>query len=132
MKKIVISLMVFAFNASLFAQELTCIDKLLPYNRHSGLHQITKEEWNDGKDSLDSENALTALTFLTNSKLLCKTNEVVIKVFPICSAISSDITQSSTCFIFTNLGYFVANRDAGRNINFIFSKDKTYADPKPQ
>jgi len=132
MKKIVISLMVFAFSASLFAQELTCLDKLLPYNRHSGLHQITKDEWNDGKESLDAENALTALTFLTNSKLFCKTNEVVIKVFPVCSTISADITQSNTCFIFTNLGYFVASRDTGRNINFIFSKDKTYADPKPQ
>jgi hypothetical protein len=132
MKKIIISLFLIAFSASVLAQELTCIDKLLPYNRHSGLHQITKDEWNDGKETLDAENALTALTFLTNSKLFCKSHEVTIKVFPVCSTITTDIAQSNTCFIFTNLGYFVASRDGGRNVNFIFSKDKTFADPKPQ
>lgn len=131
MKKIIIALVVLAFNFSAFAQELTCLDKLLPFNRHSGLHQITKEEWNDGKEGLDAESAQVAFTFLTNSKLFCKSNEIEIKVYPICSKIIADITQSNTCFIFTNLGYFVASRDGGRNVNFIFSKDKTFTEPKP-
>jgi hypothetical protein len=113
-------------NLSAFAQELTCLDKLLPYNRFSGLHQISRDEWNDGKDGLDGENARLALNYLITNKLLCKTSEVVIKVHPVCTPIIGDLVQSNTCFIFTNLGYFIANRDSGRNVNFIFSKDKKF------
>lgn len=113
---------------STFATEITCIDKLMPYNRYSGLHQVTREELNDGKDNLDSETARTALAYLINSKLLCKSNEVAIKVYPVCTPVIGDIVQSNTCFVFTNLGYFILSRDGGRNVNFIFAKDKKYTD----
>lgn len=118
-------------SATAFAQEMTCLDKLLPFNRYSGLHQLVKEEWTDAKEGLDAESARGALTFLTNSKLLCKTNEMVIKIDPVCTLTITDLPQSNSCFIFTNLGYFVVTRDSGRNVNFIFSKDRRFADPKP-
>src|SRR3989344_6494658 len=126
MNKTLIAFIVFTLNLSAFAQEMTCLDKLLPYNKHSGLHLITRDEWNDGKEMLDSEGAKNVLAYLTNSRLLCKGHEVVIKVSPVCTPILPDLTQSNTCFIFTNLGYFIATRDNGRNVNFIFSKDKRF------
>lgn len=129
MNKALIAFIVFTLNLSAFAQEMTCLDKLLPYNKHSGLHLITRDEWNDGKEMLDSEGAKNVLAYLTNSRLLCKGHEVVIKVSPVCTPILPDLTQSNTCFIFTNLGYFIATRDNGRNVNFIFSKDKRFAEP---
>lgn len=133
MKKLTILFIVFVLHASAFAaQELTCLDKLLPYNRHSGMHQLAKEEWNDGKEGLDAESAKAALLSLTNSKLLCKPNEIAIKVFPVCSSIIADLTQSNTCFVYTNVGYFVVSRDNGKNVNFIFSKDKRYSEPAEQ
>lgn len=132
MKKLTILFIVFILHASAFAQELTCLDKLLPFSRHSGMHQLAKEEWYDGKEGLDAESAKAALTFLTNSKLLCKPNEIAIKVFPVCSSIIADLTQSNTCFVYTNVGYFVISRDNGRNVNFIFSKDKRFSEPAEQ
>lgn len=129
MNKALIAFIVLTLNLSAFAQEMTCLDKLLPYNKHSGLHLITRDEWNDGKEMLDSEGAKNVLAYLTNSRLLCKGHEVVIKVSPVCTPILPDLTQSNTCFIFTNLGYFIATRDNGRNVNFIFSKDKRFAEP---
>lgn len=110
-----------------YAQTMSCLDKLLPYNKHSGLHQITRDEWNDGKEVFDNESAKNALLFLTNSRLLCRADEVIIKVTPSCSLLIADLPQSQTCFAFTNLGYFVISRDNGRNINFIFSKDKRFS-----
>lgn len=118
------------FHTTAFAQELTCLDKLLPFNRHSGLHQINRDEWTDGKEVMDSDSAKNAMNFLVNSKLLCKPIEVVIKIAPICAPVIADLMQSNTCFIFTNVGYFIVSRDGGRNSNFIFSKDKRFADPK--
>jgi len=128
MNKLIIGLLGLSFSSLVLAQELTCLDKLLPFNRHSGLHQVTNDEWSDGKETLDSESAANAIKFLTNSKLLCKTNEVTIKVQPICTATIADLPQSNTCFTFTNIGYFVISRDNVRNINFIFSRDKRFQD----
>ncbi len=132
MKKALIVFIAFTLSATAFAQEMTCLDKLLQLNRYSGFHQLVKEEWTDAKEGLDAESAKSAVTFLANSKLLCKTNEMVIKVEPVCSSIVADLPQSNSCFVFTNLGYFTATRDNGRNVNFIFSKDKRFADPKPE
>ncbi len=131
MKKAFILIIAFTLNLTAFAQEMTCLDKLLPFNRYSGLHQIVKEEWTDAREGLDAESAKTAVTFLANSKLLCKTNEMIIKIEPVCTSTIADIPQSNTCFIYTNLGYFVATRDSGRNVNFIFTKDKRFSEPKP-
>lgn len=131
MKKTFILLISFVLSASAFAQEMTCLDKLLPFNRYSGLHQLVKEEWTDAKEGLDAESAKAAVNFLVNSKLLCKTNEMVIKIDPVCSSVIADLPQSNSCFVYTNLGYFTATRDTGRNVNFIFTKDKRFTDPKP-
>lgn len=128
MKKLLILITFLVLHASAFAQTMTCMDKLMPYGKHSGLHQLTKDEWNDGKEFLDAEGAKVALLTLVNVKLLCKPNEVSIKVMPICSTIIADLTQSTTCFTYTNLGFFVLSRDNGRNVNFIFSKDKRFSD----
>lgn len=132
MKKLLILITFLVLHASAFAQTMTCIDKLMPYNRYSGLHQLTKDEWNDNKESLDAEGAKVALLTLVNVKLLCKPNEVTIKVFPVCTTIIADLTQSTSCFAYTNLGYFVISRDNGKNVNFIFSKDKRFSDPADQ
>lgn len=127
MKKLTLGFMFVMFSFSGFAQEMTCLDKLLPYSRFSGHHTVLKEEWYDGKDVLDFESARAAVTFLTNSKLLCRPGEAVIKIEPVCGTIVPDISQSNSCFVFTNLGHFVINRDNGRNTNFIFTKDKKFS-----
>lgn len=127
MKKIIGLLILFTSLQSM-AQELTCIDKLLPFNRHSGLHMVTRDEWNDGKEGIDAEGAKSAITFLINSKLLCKTGEVVIKILPVCAQTLADQPQSNTCFAYTNVGYFIVSRDNGRNVNLIFSKDKRFGE----
>lgn len=127
-KKFSILFVLLAFQLSAFAQEVTCLDKLLPYNRFSGVHLIAREEWHDGKDTLDAEGAKNALTYLINSKLLCKNNEVVIKVQPECQTIIADLPQSQTCFLFTNLGYFTISKDSSKNVGLIFSKDRRFSD----
>lgn len=132
MKKSFLGLFVLLFSTLSFASEITCLDKLLPFNRHSGLHQVTKDEWTDGKNTLDAETVKTAVHFLTNSKLLCRSGEVVIKVFPVCNQTIADLPQSNTCFVYTNLGFFVVSRDNGTNVNFIFSKDKRFSEVNPE
>lgn len=128
MLKAIIATLGLTLGLSVEAQSLTCLNKLLPYNKHSGLHQLTRDEWNDEKEQLDAEGARSALTFLVNSRLLCKSGEVVIKIAPQCGALLPDVPQSQSCFIFTNLGYFIVSKDNGRNVNFIFSKDKRFSE----
>ena len=128
--KQIFGLLFILLSVSAYAQELTCLDKLLPYNRYSGAHIVMKDEWTDGKETFDADSMKNAMNFLVNSKLLCKTGEVVIKVFPVCALTIADLPQSNTCFAFTNLGYFVASRDNFRNISFIFSKDKKFSEQK--
>ena len=132
MTKLSIGLFFLLFSTVSIAQEMTCLDKLLPYNRYSGLHQVTKDEWTDGKNTLDPEIVKTAVSFLTNSKLLCRQGEVVIKVYPVCNQTIADLPQSNTCFVYTNLGFFVVSRDNGTNINFIFSKDRRFSEANPE
>ncbi len=125
MKKLILAFFVFS-TVSAFAQEITCIDKLLPFNRYSGSHLLTKEEWNDNKDTLDAESAQAALRSLVGSKLLCRQDEVLLRIAPVCHLTIADVAQSNVCFVYTNLGYFFISKDNGKNTNFIFSKDKRY------
>jgi len=118
--------MILSFSA--LGQGLSCLDKLLPFNRHSGVHQITSDEWTDGGETLTPENAAIAVSFLANSKLFCRSNELVIKLDPVCERTIFELPESNSCFIFTNLGYFIISRDGGRNTNFIFTKDKRYSE----
>jgi hypothetical protein len=127
MKKFCLGLLLLITSASGFAQVMTCLEKLVPYSRFAGHHTVAKEEWYDGKEFLDADGAKAAITFLLHSKLLCKTNEVVIKIEPACSHQIEDIQQSLSCFVYTNLGHFVLNRDNGRNINLIFTRDKRFS-----
>jgi hypothetical protein len=129
MKKTVLIFSMLAINISAFAQEMTCLEKLLPFNRYTGLHLVTKDEWTDGKENFDADSMKSALSYLVNSKLFCKSSEVVIKVFPVCTQHVADLPQSLTCFAYTNLGYFVASRDNARNVSFIFSKDRRFSEP---
>lgn len=129
MLKAIIATLGLFLGLSVEAQSLTCLNKLLPYNKHSGLHQLTRDEWNDEKEQLDAEGARSALTFLVNSRLLCKTGEVIIKIAPHCGTLLPDVPQSQNCFVFTNLGYFILSKDNGRNVNFIFSKDRRFSEP---
>jgi hypothetical protein len=128
MHKISVGMLFLFISFAGFAQELTCLEKLLPYNRHSGLHNLTKDEWYDGKESLDAESIKSGLKYLLSSKLLCKTTDVVIKIEPVCSFMVADLAQSNACFVFTNVGHFLINRDSVRNTNFIFSKDKKFSE----
>lgn len=125
----IIAMTVFATAA--FAQDITCLDKLMPTSRYSGLHQLTKEEWQESAELLlDTESAKLAIKTLTQSKLFCKPDEVIIRTEPVCSVIVADLPQSLTCFVFTNIGYFTISKDNGKSTNFVFSKDKKFADPK--
>lgn len=129
MKKLSTGFLLLTFCFSGFAQEMSCLDKLLPYSRFSGLHSVTKDEWYDGKDALDPESAKNVVTFLVNSKLLCRAGEFVIKLEPTCAYLLPDIPQSNSCFVYTNFGHFLVNRDNGRNVNLIFTKDKRFSGP---
>lgn len=126
--KLSIALITLLISLSSLAQEMTCIDKLLPFNRHSGLHQLTKDEWTDVRETFDIESVRVAVTFLTNSKLLCKSGEVVIRLQPVCTTTLPDLPQSLSCFVFTNLGHFTLTRDPARNVNFIFTRDRRFSD----
>lgn len=130
MKKFVITVSLALFSIAASANELTCLDKLLPYSRYSGSHQLLRDEWNDGKEMLDAEGAKNAMSFLVNSKLLCRPNEIAIKIQAACQLIHADVNQSNVCFIFTNLGYFTLTKDNGKNINITFSKDKQFSETK--
>lgn len=132
MKKFTILFVLLVFQLSAYAQQMTCLDKLLPYNRFSGVHFIAREEWHDGKDVLDAEGAKHALAYLINSKLLCKSNEVVIKIQPECQTIIADLPQSQTCFLFTNVGHFTISKDTARNVGLIFSKDRSFSEATPE
>lgn len=114
---------------SAFAQELTCLDKLLPNNRYSGVHQVMKEEWSDDSPELNNVNGKSVLAYLFRSKLFCKDQEYKIVIEPFCTRLGADLPKSNTCFAHTSLGYFVFTRDQGKNTNFIFSRDKTYSEP---
>lgn len=128
MKKLAIACLISLVSLSAFAQELTCLDKLLPFSRHSGLHMLTKEEWTDTTNGLNPENAKIAFETLLNRKLMCRTNEVTIAIQPVCTQILADMTQSNVCYLHTNVGYFVLSRDNVKNVNFIFSRDKLFSD----
>jgi hypothetical protein len=128
MKKISLIAIISLFSFSIFAQELTCLNKLLQYSRHSGLHQLSKEEWSDGKDYLDAEGARSAYVSLTGGKLMCKTGEIEIKIEPVCQQIIADLAASNVCYLFSTLGYFIISKDSKSNVNFIFSKDKRFTD----
>jgi hypothetical protein len=128
MIKTIVGFLFLLVSFSSFADRINCLEKLLPYNRYSGLHQITREEWTDGGEILTADNAKTALRYLVFTKLLCKSSEVVIKVDPACSLTLQDMPQSNSSFAYTNRGYFIITRDSGRNTNFIFTKDRKFAD----
>jgi hypothetical protein len=102
--------------------KLSCIDKLLPSNRFSGLHQLTRQEWNDGKSELDPVAARQAVSALLYSKLLCKHDEINLTIEPSCGHILVDRDTSHTCYVESNLGYIFLTKDSGKNINFIFSR----------
>ncbi len=128
MKKLIIAAALSLTSVSSFAQGMTCLNKLLPYSRYSGLHQLTKEEWSNGKEGLDEESAKGAFNALVGGKLMCKSGEVSIKIQPDCKLLLSDIPQSNVCYLHTNLGYFFISKDSGSTVNFIFSKDKRFND----
>jgi len=129
MYKFLIVAFIASIFSSAFAQELTCLDKLLPNNRYSGTHQVMKEEWSDDSTELNNVNGKAVLTYLLGSKLFCKDHEYKIVIDPFCTKLGADLPKSNTCFAHTSLGYFVFTRDLGKNTSFIFSRDKTYAEP---
>ena len=103
----------------------------MPYSRYSGAHQLHIEEWDDGQESVDAKSALKAFESLIGEKLMCRENEVVIKLSPVCQMISSGLKQSQVCFLFTNLGHVIISKDKGKNTNFVFTRDNQFADSKP-
>jgi hypothetical protein len=129
MKHFIVILAFSFMSFAAMAQQINCLDKLLPFSRHSGLHHLAKEEWSDGRDTLTPENVKIALRALVTSKLFCKPEEVTIKIDPVCQHLSADISESNACYVYTNVGYFFVTRDNGKNTNFIFSKDKRFASP---
>lgn len=106
------------------AQEITCLDKLLPNSRYSGLHHLNKEDWSDRSPVFNPEVVKLAFKALTEVKLLCKSGEIFMTIDPVCQPLLADVPESHNCFLSTNLGHFFVSRDAGKNINFIFNKDK--------
>ena len=128
MKNLILAAALSLTSISSFAQGMTCLNKLLPYSRYSGLHQLTKEEWSNGKEWLDEESAKSAFNALVGGKLMCKSGEILIKIQPECKLLLADIPQSNVCYIHSNLGYFFISKDSGSTVNFIFSKDKRFSE----
>lgn len=90
---------------------------------------MSKEEWQDSKEMLDSESAMRAVMILTERKLMCRSEEVTIKLPGKCQVVIPELNQSNVCYVFTNLGYFVVSKDNGKNTSFIFHKDRTFSNP---
>lgn len=111
------------------AANITCLDKLLPFSRHSGVHQLSRQEWNDGQSTLNPNAALAAIRSLTEVKLLCNSSEINVVVQPVCNKVIQDQDSSLVCFLFTNLGYFIIAKDGARTTNIIFSRDTRFSSP---
>ncbi len=127
--KISLALLVLLGTLPTFAQEMTCLEKILTYSRYSGLHYLSRDEWSESADPLTVQSARAALNSLLGGKLLCDTNEYEVKGAPVCTTLMPDIPQSNVCYIYTNLGYFVVSKDNGKNVNFIFSRDNRFGTP---
>ncbi len=122
--KLIFTLILSAFSFSVMAQEMTCLDKLLPFNRHSGVHMLTREQCSGCSDVLNKDSAKKALKTLLNSRLFCNESDVTLSLDPVCELVSRDLPDSNICFIKTNLGYFFVSKDYARNFNFIFTREK--------
>jgi hypothetical protein len=119
-------LLIFFFWSLDARAQLNCLNKLLPFSSSSGQHQLTKEEWRDNKEQLDAASAEDGLKYLILKKLFCRPEELQIKINAHCLHIVRDIEQSNTCFVFTNLGYFIIAKDRAQTLNFIFSRDARF------
>jgi hypothetical protein len=108
------------------AQEMTCLDKLMPASRHSGLHTLSREECSRCTNGLDAGSASTAFHTFIRHKLLCRTNEIEVKIDPVCQWVTADVPESNVCFVYTNLGHFVINRDSNRTFNIIFTRSDRF------
>lgn len=122
--KLFLALILSALSFSVIAQEMTCLDKLLPYNRHSGVHMLTREQCSGCVDVLNKDSAKMALKTLLNSRLFCNESDVTLTLDPICDFVSRDIPESNVCYLKTNLGYFFISKDYARNFTFIFTRNK--------
>jgi hypothetical protein len=122
MRVILWSCLMCLLTSTSMAANLSCIDKLLPSSRYSGTHQLSKQEWSDGKNELDPVAARQAIQALVFSKLLCKQSELSLTLEPSCSHMLADRDDSHVCYAETNLGYFFLTKDQGRTVNFIFSR----------
>lgn len=111
-------------SSAAFAQGTTCQNKLLGFNRYTGLHSLMKDEWTDNLSTLDPQTAVAAMDALVLGKLICRRGELTLSASPTCKQMISNDSFSTVCYAPTNLGHFVISRDIGKNLNFIFSKDK--------
>jgi hypothetical protein len=115
----------FLFGAvSTYAQEIRCIDKILPFPRPSAVHQLSKNDWTPSQEKLAPAEARIALESLLFGKLLCRSQEIEIKSEALCKDLIEAVATTSTCIIVTSLGNFTINKDYQNNANFIFIKDK--------
>ncbi len=122
--KLILVLVLSIFPFALLAQGLTCLDKLLPFNRHSGVHILTREHCSGCMDTLTKDSAKFALKILLNSRLFCHEGDVTLSMEPVCELVSRDLPESSVCFVKTNLGYFFISKDYAKNFNVIFTREK--------
>ena len=120
------SIFVLAFLVNSAFASMKCIDRLLPLPRHSAVHQLSTGEWArnqlDGIHELDANEATRAFNSLVYGKLFCEKSEI--RQTSESSCVQLDSTQSETlsCYITTNLGFFIINRDYQNNANIIFQR----------
>ena len=107
-----------------FAQEIRCLDKLLPFPRPSANHQLSKIDWTPSQEKLGPQEAKLALESLLYGKLFCSVKEIEIKSEAICHELLEGVGTTSVCVVSTNLGNFIVNKDYQNNANFTFLKDK--------
>lgn len=105
--------------------QLRCVDKLLPIPRPSGLHQLATGEWTPGSSEFlttaDAERALRSLLF---GKLLCRETEIEFKGTTVCLPVDATAPESHSCYVPSNIGFFILTQDYAKNANVIFQRQK--------
>ena len=108
------------------AQEVRCIDRLLPMPRPSATHQLSSNDWTGNNTTLNSEDARNALRALVFDRYFCNAEEIEIENNINCQQMDLNQNSSMTCYLTTSLGQFVLTKDSVQNVNIIFHRGRRF------
>jgi hypothetical protein len=105
-----------------YAQEILCIDRLLPIPRPSATHQLAYNDWTGAPGALNSDSAKLALEALVFEKLFCESSDIEFSTTVNCQQLDPNRITSTTCYSASSLGQFVLTKDGAQNVNIIFHR----------